>query len=152
MKQWISWCSKSEIIMLRTRLSNSSNNILLISKRSWKDCNWQYLNVKKINRNIRATAVYILNDFKRAHNKIYFDFSASTQKNFHAADLMIKNMILIKKFQANAFSNDEFVKSFSVTASRIDIIEINISTSSTKIVVFKFSTLKIASVISRKAL
>ena len=49
------------------------------------------------------TAVYILNDFKRAHNKIYFDFSASTQENFHAADLMIKNMRLIKNFQANAF-------------------------------------------------
>ena len=32
---------------------------------------------KKMSRNIRATAVYILNDFKRAHSKIYFDFSVS---------------------------------------------------------------------------
>ena len=32
---------------------------------------------KKMNRNIRTTTVYILNDFKRAHNKIYSDFSAS---------------------------------------------------------------------------
>ena len=32
---------------------------------------------KKMNRDIRATAVYILNDFKRVHNKIYSDFSAS---------------------------------------------------------------------------
>ena len=32
---------------------------------------------EKITRDIRATAVYILNDFKRAHSKIYFNFSAS---------------------------------------------------------------------------
>ena len=47
MKRWISWCSRSEIIILRTKSSSSSKNILSISKRSWKDCNWQYLNVKK---------------------------------------------------------------------------------------------------------
>ena len=33
---------------------------------------------KKMNRNIRTTAVYILNNFKRVHSKIYSDFSAST--------------------------------------------------------------------------
>ena len=58
---------------------------------------------KKMNSNIRTTVVYILNDFKRVHSKIYFDFSASTQKDFRAADLMIKNMKLIKNFQANIF-------------------------------------------------
>ena len=53
---------------------------------------------KKMNRSIRATAVYILNDFKRVHNKIYFEFSASTRKDFCASNLMIKDMRLIKKF------------------------------------------------------
>ena len=52
---------------------------------------------KKMNRNIQTTAVYILNDFKRAHNKTYFDLSASTQKNFRVTDLMIRDMKLIKK-------------------------------------------------------
>ena len=33
---------------------------------------------EKVNRNIRAIAVYILSDFKRAHNKAYSDFSAPT--------------------------------------------------------------------------
>ena len=51
---------------------------------------------KKVNRNIRATAVYILNDFKRVHSTTYFDFSASTRKNLRAADLMIRNMSLIE--------------------------------------------------------
>ena len=51
---------------------------------------------KKMNRDIRATAVYILNDFKHAHSKTYFDLFASTRKNFRAADLMIKDMKLIK--------------------------------------------------------
>ena len=51
---------------------------------------------KKMNRNIRATAVYILNDFKRAYNKIYFDFSASIRKDLRAVNLMIKDMKLIK--------------------------------------------------------
>ena len=31
---------------------------------------------KKVSRSIRATAVYTLNDFKRAHSKIYSDLSA----------------------------------------------------------------------------
>ena len=105
---------------------------------------------KKINRNIRAIVVYILNDFKRAYSKTYSDFSISTQKNFCAANLMIRNMKLIKNFQINAFFDDDFVKSSSIIASRIDIIEINISTFSTRAVVFKFSILKIVSVISRK--
>ena len=51
---------------------------------------------KKVNRNIRATAVYILNDFKRVHNKTYSDFFASIWKNLRAADLMIRDMNLIK--------------------------------------------------------
>ena len=105
---------------------------------------------KKMNRNIRATAVHILNNFKHAHSKIYFDFSASTQKNFRAIDLMIRNIKLIKNFQANVFFDDDFIKSFSVTASRVDIIKIDTSISSTRAVVFKFSILKIVSVISRK--
>ena len=58
---------------------------------------------KKMSRDIRATAVYILNDFKRAHSKTYFDFSASIRKDFRVADLMIKDIKLIKNFQANAF-------------------------------------------------
>ena len=32
---------------------------------------------KKMNRDIRTTVIYISNNFKRAHNKTYFDFSAS---------------------------------------------------------------------------
>ena len=105
-----------------------------------------------MNRNIRATAVYILNDFKRAHNKIYSDFSASIRKNLRAADLMIRNMKLIENSQTNVSSDNDFVESFSVTASRTDIIKINISTSSTRAVVFKFSISKIAFVTSRKTL
>ena len=104
-----------------------------------------------MNRSIRATAVYILNDFKRVHSKIYSDLSMSIQKNFRAADLMIRNMKLIKNSQANASFDDDFVESSSVTASRVDIIKTDISTSSTKAVVFKFSILKIAFVTSRKA-
>ena len=53
---------------------------------------------KKINRNIRATVAYILNDFKRAHSKTYSDLSASTREDLCTADLMIKNMRLIKNF------------------------------------------------------
>ena len=53
---------------------------------------------KKMNRNIRAIAIYILNNFKRVHSKIYSDFSTSIRKNLRAADLMIRNMKLIKKF------------------------------------------------------
>ena len=56
-----------------------------------------------MNRSIRATAVYILNDFKRVYNKTYSDLSALTRKNFRAADLIIKDMRLIKNFQANTF-------------------------------------------------
>ena len=105
---------------------------------------------KKMNRDIRTTVAYILNDFKRVHNKTYSDFSASTREDFRAADLMIRNMKLIKNFQVNAFFDDDFVKSSSVIASRVDMIEIDTSTSSTKAVVFKSSILKIAFVISRK--
>ena len=51
-----------------------------------------------MNRSIRATVVYILNDFKRAHSKIYFDLFASIRENFRVADLMIRNIKLIKNF------------------------------------------------------
>ena len=51
---------------------------------------------KKMNRNIRTIIVYILNDFKCAHSKIYFDFSTSTQKKFRIADLIIRDIKLIK--------------------------------------------------------
>ena len=105
---------------------------------------------KKMNRNIRATAVYILNDFKRVHSKTYFDFFASTWKDFRAVDLMIRNMKLIKNFQINVFFDDDFVENSSIIVSRVDIIKTDTSISSTKAVVFKFSILKIAFIISRK--
>ena len=53
---------------------------------------------EKMNRNIRAIAVYILNDFKRAHSKIYSDLSAPIRENLRAVDLMIRNIKLIKNF------------------------------------------------------
>ena len=103
-----------------------------------------------MNRSIQATAVYILNDFKRVHSKTYFNLSASTRENFRAADVMIKNIKLIKNSQINAFFDDDFVENSSVTVSKVDIIEINTSTSSIRTVVFKFSISKIISVTSRK--
>ena len=104
-----------------------------------------------MNRDIRAIAVYILNDFKHVHSKVYFNFSASIRKNFRAADLIIKDIRLIKNSQINAFFDDDFVENFSVTANRIDITEINTSISSTRAVVFKFLISKIVFVTSRKA-
>ena len=53
---------------------------------------------EKMNRDIRAIAVYILNDFKRAYSKTCSDLFASIRKNFRAVNLMIKNMRLIKNF------------------------------------------------------
>ena len=106
---------------------------------------------KKMNRNIRATVAYILNDFKRAHSKIYSDLFASTRENLRAADLMIRNMKLIKNSQANVSFDDDFVESSSVTASRVDTTEVDTSTPSTRAVVSKSSISKVASVISRKA-
>ena len=61
-------------------------------------------------------------------------------------------MKLIKNFEINISFDDNFIESSSITVNRIDIIEINTSTFLTKAVVFKFSILKIVSVISRKAL
>ena len=58
---------------------------------------------KKMNRSIRTIAVYTLNDFKRVHNKIYTDFFTSIRKNFRAADLMIRNMKVIKKILSKCF-------------------------------------------------
>ena len=106
---------------------------------------------KKMNRSIRATAAYILNDFKRVHSKTYFDLFASIRKKFRAADLMIRDMRLIEDFQANAFFDDDFVESSSVIVSRVDIIEVDTSTSSAKAVVFKFLISKVAFITSRKA-
>ena len=51
-----------------------------------------------MNRSNRTTTVYILTNFKRAYKKIYSDLSASTLKNFRAADLIIKDIKLRKKF------------------------------------------------------
>ena len=93
-----------------------------------------------------------MDDFKRAYNKIYFDFSASTLENFRVADLMIKDMRLLKKIQTNVFFDNDFVKSFSVIANRVDIIKINTSTFSIRTIVSKFFILKIVSVTSRKTL
>ena len=107
---------------------------------------------KKMSRDIRATAVYILNDFKRAHSKTYLNFSASTRKNLRAADLIIRDMKLIKNSQINVSFDDDFMKSFSITASRVDIIKADTSILSTKAIVFKFSISKIVSVTSRKTL
>ena len=53
---------------------------------------------EKMNRSIRTTVIYILNDFKRVHNKIYSDLSASIRKNFCDVNLMIRDMRLIKDF------------------------------------------------------
>ena len=53
---------------------------------------------KKMSRNIWAIAVYILNNFKRVYNKIYSNLCISIRKNFHAADLMIRNIKLVKNF------------------------------------------------------
>ena len=105
---------------------------------------------EKMNRSIRAIVVYILNNFKPVHSKIYSDLSVLTSKNLRAADLMIRDMKLIKKFQTNTFFDDDLIESFSVTVSRIDIIKIDTSISLTRAIVFKFSILKIVFVISRK--
>ena len=52
-----------------------------------------------MNRSIRTIAVYILNNFKRAHNKIYSNLFALTRKNSRAVDLIIGSMKLIKNFK-----------------------------------------------------
>ena len=105
---------------------------------------------EKMSRGIQAITVYILNNFKRAHSKIYFDLSTSTRKNFRIIDLMIRNIKLIKNSQANVSFDDDFIENSLVIVSRIDIIETDISISSTRAIVFKFSISKIAFVISRK--
>ena len=105
---------------------------------------------KKMNWDIRTIIVYILNDFKRVHNKTYSDLFMSIWDNFHVVHLMISNMQLIKNFQINVSFDNDFVKNSSVTASRIDIIKIDILTFSIKAIAFKFSTLKIVFVILRK--
>ena len=104
-----------------------------------------------MNRSIRAIIVYNLNDFKRVHSKIYSDISTSTQKNLCVADLIIKDMRLIKNFQANTSFDDDFVKNFLIIVNKVDIIEADTSTS-TKVIIFKFLILKVVSVTSRKTL
>ena len=103
-----------------------------------------------MNRSIRTTAVYILNNFKRAYSKIYSDLFTLIQEDLRAADLMIKDIKLIKNFQTNTSFDDNFVENSSVTVNRVDIIKINISTFSARAIVFKFSISKIAFVTSRK--
>ena len=107
---------------------------------------------KKMSRNIRTIIIYILNDFKRVYSKIYSDFLVSTRKNLRVVDLIIKDMKLIKNFQANIFFDNNFVENSSVIVNRIDTIKIKTSISSTGTVVFKFSILKIVFIISRKTL
>ena len=51
-----------------------------------------------MNRGIRAITVSILNNSKRAYNKTYFDFSASTREGFNVTDLMIKDIKLVENF------------------------------------------------------
>ena len=101
---------------------------------------------------IWAIVVYTLNDFKRAYSKIYSDLSALIRKNLCAADFIIKDIRLIKDFQAKTFFDDDFIESFSIIVSRVNIIKTDTSILSTRVIVFKFSILKIVSVISRKTL
>ena len=106
---------------------------------------------EKMSRSIQAIIVYILNDFKRGHSKLYSNFSASTRDDLRAANLMINDMKLIKNSQTNVFSNNDFIQNFSITISRVDIIKTDTLISSTKVVVFKFAISKIVSTTSRKA-
>ena len=107
---------------------------------------------EKITRDIRAMIVYILNNFKRVHSKTYIDFSTSIRKNFRVVDLKIRNIRLIKNFQANAFFDENFFKNFSVTVNKIDIITIDTLISWTRAIIFKFVISKIAFIILRKIL
>ena len=59
-------------------------------------------------------------------------------------------MKLIKNFQVNIFFDDDFVESFSVIVSKVNIIETDTSIPLTRTVVFKFLISKIIFVISRK--
>ena len=59
-------------------------------------------------------------------------------------------MKLIKNFQVNISFNDDFIESFSIIASRVDIIKTDTLILLTKAIVFKFLILKIVFVISRK--
>ena len=79
---------------------------------------------KKMNQDIRATAVYILNDFKRVHSKTYFDFSASTRENFRAADLMIRNIKLLKNSQAYVFLMIILIKPFQSLQAELILLKL----------------------------
>ena len=98
---------------------------------------------KKINRNIRTTTKYIINDYKRAFSDVLNDLSTSISNDFRAINLMMNDLKLMKKFQTNVSFNDNFIKSLSVIVNKIIIIEINISTS-LKIIMFKFTILMLA--------
>ena len=52
---------------------------------------------KEMSRSIRAIIVYILNNFKCAYSKIYYNLSMSIRNHFRTVDLMINDMKLIKK-------------------------------------------------------
>ena len=92
---------------------------------------------KKMNRNIKTTTKYIIDDYKRAFNDILIDFLTSILNDFRATDLMMNDLKLMKDFQTNVSFGDNFIKSSSVIVNRVIIIEINISTFS-KIIMFKF--------------
>ena len=146
--------------MLEIKDHHIANEIVKFIKKYFINCkkNMKRLQLivfkrkKKTNRNIRVIIVYILNDFKRARNKTYFKFFASTRDDFRAANLIINNIKLIKNSQTNASFDDDFVENFSIIISRIDIIKTDTSTFLTRAIVFKLTISKIVSVISRKIL
>ena len=103
-----------------------------------------YLDVEK-NRDIRTITVYILNNFKRAYNKTYVDFFASTRKNLCAADFTINDIKLMKNSRVNASFEENFIKNSSIIINKVDIIKTNILISSTRTIFFKFSISKTGS-------
>ena len=82
------------------------------------------------------TAKYIINDYKRAFNDVLINFLTSILNDFHATDLTINDLRLIKNFQTNVFFDNDFVKSSSIIVNKIIIVETNILIS-LKIIVFK---------------
>ena len=53
---------------------------------------------KEVNRDISAIIIYILNDFKRVHNKNYVNLFVPISENLYNIVLMNNNMKLIKDF------------------------------------------------------
>ena len=91
---------------------------------------------KKMNRNIRTITKYIINDYKRVFSDVLTDLSTLISNDFRAINLMMNDLKLIKNSQADAFFSDDFVKSLSIIANKIIIVETNISISS-RTIVFK---------------